>query len=103
MSGSPKMTKRLPLAGVLQVVGHVQVGVHPRLEDRERAELVEVGGVRLVVESAGDEHVEARVRGLAGGLDEVRPRDGAELRPDEDAGTLPSRVRGGSVRSERSA
>ena len=66
----------------------MQVGVHARLEDRDAPELVELGGVRLVVEGAGDEHVEACVGGLAGGLDEVRPRHRAELRPDEDAGAL---------------
>jgi hypothetical protein len=73
-------------AGVLQVVGHVQVGVHARLEDGDAAELVELGGVGVVVEGAGDEHVEAGVGGLAGGGDQVGAGDGAELGADEDAG-----------------
>ena len=91
MSGSPKTTKRLPLAGVLQVVGHVQVGVHARLEDRDAAELVELGGVGVVVEGAGDQHVEAGVARLARGGDEIGARDGAELGADEDRGAA-SRV-----------
>ena len=63
--------EQVALAGVLQVVGHVQVGVHARLEHRDAAELVELGGVRLVVEGAGDQHVEAGIAGLAGGGDEI--------------------------------
>ena len=58
--------EQVALAGVLEVVGHVQVGVHAGLEDRDAAELVEFGGVGLVVEGAGDEHVETGVGGFAG-------------------------------------
>ena len=63
--------EEVALAGVLEVVGHVQVGVHARLEHGDAAELVELGGVRLVVEGAGDQHIEAGVAGLAGGGDQV--------------------------------
>ena len=80
--------EQVALAGVLQVVGHVQVGVHARLEHRDAAELAELGGVRLVVEGAGDQHVEPGVARLAGGRDEVGPLDGAELGADEDGGAL---------------
>ena len=34
-------------AGVLQGAGHVQVGTHTHLEDRDAVELAELGGVRL--------------------------------------------------------
>ena len=80
--------EEVALAGVLEVVGHVQVGVHARLEHGDAAELVELRGVRLVVEGAGDQHVEAGIAGLAGGGDEVGALDGAELRADEDGGAL---------------
>ena len=80
--------EEVALAGVLEVVGHVQVGVHARLEDGDAAELVELRGVGVVVEGAGDEHVEAGVAGLAGGGDEVGAGDGAELRADEDGGAF---------------
>ena len=40
----------------------------------------------VVAEGAGDQHVEAGVGGLARGGDQVRPRDGAELRANEDPG-----------------
>ena len=65
--------EQVALAGGLEVAAHVQVGVHARLEHRDAAELAELAGVRLVVEGAGDEDVEAGVAGLARGLDEVRP------------------------------
>ena len=79
--------EQVALAGVLEVAGHVQVGVHARLEDRDAAELAELGGVRLVAESAGDEHVEVGVGSFTGGGHQVGAGDGAELGADEDAGT----------------
>ncbi len=86
MSGSPKTTKRVPLARVLEVVGHVQIGVHARLEHGDASQLAELRGVRVVVESTGDEHVEAGVARLARRGNQVRAGDGAEFRPDEDRG-----------------
>ena len=72
--------EEVALAGVLEVAGHVQVGVHARLEHRDAPELLELGGVGVVAEGAGDQHVEAGVGGLARGGHQVGPRDGAELR-----------------------
>ena len=63
--------EEVALAGVLQVVGHVEIGVHARLEHRDAAQLVELSGVGLVVEGAGDEHVEPGVARFARGGDEV--------------------------------
>ena len=63
----------------------MQVGVHARLEHRDAPELLELGGVGVVAEGAGDQHVEAGVGGLARSRDQVGPRDGAELRANEDA------------------
>src|SRR5690606_6190617 len=74
--------------GLPQFRAHVQVRVHARLQYRDAAEFRELARVRVVVEGARDEHVEAGVAGLAGGGDEVRPRHGAELRADEDRGAL---------------
>ena len=65
MSGSPKMTKRLPLPVFFKVVGHVEVGVHASLEYWDAAEFVELRGVGVVVEGAGDQHVEVGVGGFA--------------------------------------
>ena len=84
--GLAEHDEQVALAGVLELVGHVQVGVHLGLEDRQRAELGELGSVRVEIEGAGDQHVEARFGGLAGGGDEIDARDGAEFRPHEDAG-----------------
>ena len=53
-----------------------------------RPSLLELGGVGVVVEGAGDQHVEAGVAGLAGGGDQVGAGDGAELGADEDGGAL---------------
>ena len=72
----------------LQVLGNVEVGVHAGFEDGDAADLGQLRGVRLVVEGAGDEDVEVGVGGFAGGGDEVRARDGAELGADEDGGAL---------------
>ena len=51
-----------------------------------RPSFSKLGGVGIVAEGAGDQHVEAGVGGLARSGDQVGPRDGAELGPDEDAG-----------------
>jgi hypothetical protein len=83
ISGSPKMSK-ISLAGVLQVARHVEVGVHACLEYGDATELVEFGGVRFVVEGAGDQDVEVGIARFARRRHEVGPGDGAELRPDED-------------------
>ena len=64
----------------------MQVGVHARLQHGDAPELAELRGVRFVVEGAGNEHVEVRVTRLAGGGHQIRARDGAELRSDEDRG-----------------
>ena len=53
-----------------------------------RPSLRELGGVGVVVEGAGDQHVEAGIAGLAGGGDQIGALDGAELRADEDGGAL---------------
>ena len=71
----------------------MQVAVNPGLEHGDAAEPVELGGVRVVVEGAGDEDVDARVARLARGGDEVRARDRAELGADED-GRAPLGARG---------
>ena len=80
--------EEVALAGVLQIVGHVQVGVHAGLENGNAAELVEFGGVGVVVEGAGDQHVEVGVAGFAGGGNEIGAGDGAEFGADEDRGAF---------------
>ena len=80
--------EQVALAGVLEIVGHVQVGVHAGLEHGDAAEFVELGGVGVVVEGAGDEHVEAGIAGFAGGGDQIGAGDGAELGADEDGGAF---------------
>src|SRR5207248_4219041 len=71
--------------------GHVQVGIHPRPEDRDTTELVELGRMGIVVEGAGDKHVKAGIARLPRRRDEVGARYRAEFGADEDAGaTFPS-------------
>ena len=70
--------EQVALAGVLQVAGHVQVGVHARLEDRDATPPAELGGVRLVAERARDQHVEVGV----GQRPPDRGGNGAELRSE---------------------
>ena len=80
--------EEIALAGVLEVLGHVEVGVHAGLEHGDAAQLAELRRVRLVVEGAGDQHIEPGIAGLAGGSDEVGALHGAELRADEDGGAF---------------
>ena len=88
--------EEVALAGVLEVLGHVQVGVHAGLEHGDAAQLAELGGVRLVVEGAGDQHIEPGIACLAGGGDQVGALHGAELGADEDGGSLLGRRLPGS-------
>ncbi len=81
-------------AGGFQLAGHVQVGVHPRLQDRDAADAVELRRARVEIEGAGDHHVEPGIGRLARGVDEVRARHDAEFGADQDRGAaLASRRR----------
>src|SRR5207302_7042020 len=80
--------EQVALAGVLQIVGHVQIGIHARLEYGDTTELVEFRGVGVVVEGAGNEHIEVGITGLTGSRYQVGAGDGAELRADEDGGAF---------------
>ena len=80
--------KQVALAGVLQIIGHVQIGVHPCLEHRDAAQLVEIRRVSIVVESAGDERVKVGVTRLTSRRHKIRAGNGAELRANEDRGTF---------------
>lgn len=66
----------------------MQVGVHAGLEYRNATQLVELRGVRFVVESAGDQHIEVGIARFPRRGNEIGPRDGAELRSDENGGAL---------------
>jgi len=59
-----------------------------RISSPRTAEFFELGGMRVVIEGAGDQHVEVRIRGFAGGGARVGAGDGSKLRADEDAGAL---------------
>jgi len=78
--------EEVAFAGGLEVVGHVEVGVHAGFEHGDAAEFVEFSGVGLVVEGAGDEDIEACVARFPGGVYEVWTGHRAELGADEDTG-----------------
>lgn len=61
-----KNNEQVPFTSILEILGHVQVGVHTSLEYWDSAELIELAGVGVVVESAGDQHVEVSIACLAG-------------------------------------
>ena len=49
--------KQVAALGLLEIRGHVEIGIHARLEDGQAAEHVDVGGlgvVGVVVEGTGD-------------------------------------------------
>ena len=75
-------------AGGLELVGHAQVLVHPRLEHGERAEIEpRVVDFRREGKAADDERVE-QVRGLARGAAHEIIADRIVFRPDADGGAL---------------
>lgn len=76
--------EEVALAGVLQVLGHVQVGVHAGFQDGERAKAIEVGRLGVEIEGAGDQYVEAGVRCLAGGSRDLAACQRAKFRADQD-------------------
>jgi len=63
--------EEIALARVLQIIGHVQIGIHVRLQHWDAAELIEFGGVRVVIEGTSDEYVEASISGFAGCGDKI--------------------------------
>ena len=80
-----KDDEKIAFTGILEVVGHVEVGVHAGLENRNAAEFVELRGVGVVVEGAGDQHVEVSVCSFTHRGYEIGTGDGAEFRTYEDA------------------
>ena len=63
-----KNYEQVAFASVLQIVGHVQVGVHAGLEDRNSPKFVEFRRMGVEVEGAGDKHVEIGIAGFSGSM-----------------------------------
>ena len=80
--------EQVSLAGVLEILGHMQVGVHSSFENGDAAQFAELRSVGLVIESAGDQHIEPGIAGLTGASDKIGALHGAELGADEDGGPL---------------
>lgn len=80
--------EQVALAGVLEGIGHVEVGVHPGFEDGDAPQFGELGGVGIVVEGTGDDEVEVGISGFTGGGYEVIAGDGAKFGADEDSGSF---------------
>jgi hypothetical protein len=62
----------------------VQISIHARLKDRDAAQLVELAGLRFVVEGAGNEHIKAGITCFARSIDQIRAGNGTELGADEN-------------------
>src|SRR5689334_9939021 len=86
ISGSPKTTNRLPVPVFFSLAGHMQIGVHPRLQDRDAADPFELGRMGVEIEGAGDHDVEPGVGRLTRRLDQVGARHGAEFGAEKDRG-----------------
>ena len=80
--------EQVALAGVLQIIGHMQIGIHAGLEHRDGAQLAEFGGLGIIIESTGDQHIEPGIPSFTRRRHQVGTGDRAELRPDEDARPL---------------
>ena len=92
--GLTKHDKEIPFARILQLVGHVKVGVHLGFKDWQRPKLGQLGGMRIEIEGTGDHDVEPGIGRLARRIDEIGARHRAEFRAEKDRGAalvLPSR------------
>ena len=81
--------EEVAFARVLEIVRHVQVGVHAGFEDGNAPQPVELGCVGFVIECAGDQHVEIRLCGFAGGFREIGTGDSTKFGTDEDGSSFP--------------
>ena len=88
MSGSPKMTKRFPLPVFFRSSDMCRSAFIRAFSTGIRPSLLNSVAWRLVVESAGDQHIKVGIARFARGLHQIGPRDGAELWADEDGGAL---------------
>jgi hypothetical protein len=73
---------------VLEVFGHMEIGIHAGLEHRDATQFIELRGVGFVVEGTGDEDIEPGVPCFAGGGDKIGALDGPKLGANENGGTL---------------
>jgi hypothetical protein len=66
----------------------MQVRIHAHLQHRDASELVELPEMGIVVEGAGDEHVEVGIAGLACGGHRIGSGNDAELRANGNSGAF---------------
>lgn len=83
-----KDDKEVAFAGVLQVIGHVEVGIHTGFEHRDATKLAELGGMGLVVKGAGDQYVKVGIACFARSGHKVGTLHGPKLWSNEDRGAL---------------
>jgi hypothetical protein len=67
ISGLTKDDEEVAFASILEIVSHMQISIHARLEHGDAAKFVELRSMGLVGEGAGDQHIEVSIRSLAGG------------------------------------
>jgi hypothetical protein len=80
--------EEVTFTGVLEIVRHVQIGIHPCLEHRNPAKFVEFSSMGFVVERASNQNVKPGIACFTRCCYEVGPGNGAEFRPDKDCGAL---------------
>ena len=76
--------EEVAFADILEVVGHVQVCVHARIEHGDTTQLIELRGMRVVVKGASDEHIEIGITGLSCRRNQIRAGNDAEFRAVEN-------------------
>jgi hypothetical protein len=83
-----KDNEEISLAGVLEILCHMQIGIHPGYENGHVPERVELGGVGFIVECTGDQDIETCISRFACSRNEVCAEDGSKLWANEDCRTL---------------
>ena len=83
--GFTKDDEEVPGSGVLEVVCHVEIRVHPGFEDGDVAKSGEVSGMGIEAESTGNQDIKSRIASFTSCAHKIGTRNGSKLWTDEDA------------------
>ena len=76
--------KEVRTVGLLQILGHVKVGIHSGLDDRQPSQFAQLSGLGIIIERTGDQLIETTVACLSCCLHQICTSNRSELRTDKD-------------------